>query len=64
MNEAIEKLKKIRRQQDELSREYYLWMQQAFADGLSSTKISRELGISETAVRLYRKRKGISGNQA
>lgn len=64
MSESVEiqNLKRIRDQRASLKKDYRYWMQKAADAGLSSSKVARCLGLSETAVRLYRKRNGISGD--
>lgn len=56
---SLETLQQARKDIKTAELQYLLAIKYAVGDGYSNVKIARVLGISETAVRRYRKRHGI-----
>jgi len=54
--ELVKQAVAARRWMEEAKKHYQETLTMCFEQGITSTRLSRDLGISETAIRMYKKR--------
>lgn len=54
--DPLKNLVRVQKERAALREEYNWWLGKAVEDGYSNNKIAKALGVSETAIRNYRKR--------
>lgn len=60
MSEGLKSLKAAAKAREKASEQYLEAMKQCVAEGLTNVAMARAVGVSETAIRLYKSRKGLS----
>ena len=58
-DDPLIRLKTVKELMDRSKLHYDFWLKECVKDGFSNVRIARELGLTEAAIRMYRKRNGL-----